>query len=116
MPGIGGVFFGCGVFLFGSGMPGIFPAGILFALASFGFVMPGILPLTGTGLVEKPGGRFAGSRLTTFPTLAFVLIAVSVVEQARLAALVKQIRTKNKFFHIKSEPLKSMNFKIAVPV
>ncbi len=84
-------------------MPGMFPIGTLLELASFGPGMPGVeLALIGTGLFEKPGGIFAGSRLTAaFALLVLTVVVTSVVEQAKVAANEKKIKVNKKFFIIK---------------
>jgi hypothetical protein len=73
--------------------------------------MPGVefAPI-GIGLVEKPGGIFAGSRLTALAVLALAVGASTADEQAKFAPSVKQIRTNKKFLNIKSEPRKKYKF------
>src|SRR5687767_13374287 len=79
IPGVGVV---PGFFFFFSsdslGMPGIGPVG--FGNAAPLAEIPGMSPVTGTGLPERPGGMFAGSSFTS-PLLTGRLSAlVAVVE------------------------------------
>lgn len=101
---------------FESGIPGIGVAPLLFVMLTFaGSGIPGVgVPFAGKGVVEKPGGKFAGSTVWKTFVLAFVF-GVSADWQARLAA-VKKHKNKSEIFFSIITICRSLFPKIAVPV
>ena len=100
IPGVGAVPFGNGVLpiVFGSGMPGVgaVPLTELFVPVVLGSGMPGVeLAVRGTGLVDKPGGKFAGVFWLDVLTAFTLILDDGVVEQAKLMVNKKE-NTQNK--------------------
>ncbi len=103
MPGIFGVFFGCGFFKSSAlGIPGVevVPFGTLLAVAVFGSGIPGVaaVEFVGTALPENSGGKFAEFPVTiVFVTLVVLVLvgAVAVVQAKEIAAIeITEIKLK----------------------
>jgi hypothetical protein len=91
MPGVGVAPGLIGLFISaGSGMPGVGVVPRVTIFAAFAAGIPGVgVPFSGRGLVEIPGGRFAGSTLTITAPFVFTTVrfaAGSSDEQAKTKA------------------------------
>ena len=100
IPGILGVFLGCGVLAARSGIPGIGVAPFcrIIAFGAFGSKLPDEELLNVTpGLAEMPGGMFAGA----LDELALLVLTFSTVWQAKPNVAAQENKIKKVFLNIK---------------